>query len=169
MKITIDHALKIDNRHGEDVLTSLTYMSRNNEQKSCIELTRILEKSLRNNEKNEITSALIINEKYFIQTIERSRPKINQLVIKLINDHRHFAINLVNTQEIEQRRWEGFSMKYLTQNVKDEYCILKHFSATADFNPYLMEKDRIKDFIDSIFENTEARAHRKPELELELD
>lgn len=153
----MNHTLKIDNKHEKDVLISLTYISRNNEQNSCRELTHILEQALRGNEENNITSALIINKKYFIQTIEGSRPDINQLVIKLINDHRHFSIDVVDTQEIEQRRWEGFSMKYVTPSTEYENCTHKHFSASADFNPYLMEKGEIKDFMDSIFENAETR------------
>ena len=149
----MDHALKIDNTHEKDGLISVTYISKNNEQDSCRELNRILEHALANNEENNITSSLIINKKYCIQNIEGSKSKINQYVMKLINDHQHLAIKVVDTQEIEQRRWKGVSMKFLTE----------HVSATEDYNPYLIEKDRIRSFIDSIFEDTEARISREPE------
>ena len=155
----MDHVLKLDNTHEKDVLMSLTYISRHNEQNLCRELTRVLEQGLRSNEKNNITSALIINKKYVIQTIEGPKPKINQLVIKLINNHQYSSIEVVDTQEIEQRRWKGFAMKYVTPNTEDESCRHKHFLATADFNPYLMEKDKIIEFTNSIFEKTETRAH----------
>ena len=59
-------------------------------------------------------------------------------------------------EEVEVRRWDGYSIKHLTSSVEDEEYALKSFSAGSDFNPYLMKSTQIESFLKSIFADTES-------------
>ena len=133
----------IQSTDDEYVLMSLTYISRNNTHNSGIELARILEKVRRKLEENNMTSVLAINDNYFFQTIEGPRPLINKLLANLINDDRHQEFRIIDIQEIDHRKWEGFTIKYLTSAAKEKDLVFKHFSEGMDFNPYLRNQKQI--------------------------
>lgn len=153
---TADHALG-NNRDGEHILISLTFIGKNSEKNNGVELTRILEQWRRNNKKSDVTSALVINDNYLIQNIEGSRPIINEVLVKLITEYPYLSSHIVSVDEIEERKWNGFLIKYLTSSAQDEEQALKSFSAGADFNPYLMKKDQITSFIEAIFEEKKSQ------------
>lgn len=142
----------IQSKDDEYVLMSLTYISRNNTHNSGIELARILEKVRRKLEENNMTSVLAINDNYFFQTIEGSRPLINKILANLINDDRHQEFRIIDIQEIDHRKWEGFTIKYLTSAAKEKDLVFKHFSEGMDFNPYLRNQKQILSFINTLFE-----------------
>lgn len=152
---TITHTTKKYKRDGEHLLVSLTYIAKNSEKYNGVELTRILEKWRRNNEKSDITSALIINDDYLIQNIEGTRPVINDVLVELISEYSHLLPHIVEVKEIEARKWDGFLIKYLTASAEDENYALKSFSARSNFNPYLMKRTQITSFIKAIFEDKE--------------
>lgn len=153
---TITHTTKPHKRDGEHLLISLTYIAKNSEKYNGVELTRILEKWRRNNERSDISSALIINDDYLIQNIEGTRPVINDVLVELVCEYSHLLPNIVEVKEIEARQWNGFLIKYLTSSAEDEKYALKSFSARSDFNPYLMNKDQIISFIKAIFEEKDV-------------
>ncbi len=154
--ITSHNSENSNNIEGEHILFSLTYIGKyigkNSEKNNGVELTRILEQWRRNNEKNDITSALVINDHYLIQNIEGSRPAINEVLVTLIKEYSYFLPHVIDVEEIEVRKWDGFLIKYLTSSSEDEEYTLKSLSAGADFNPYLMKKNQIASFMDAIFE-----------------
>ncbi|WP_201617808.1 BLUF domain-containing protein [Psychrobacter urativorans] len=136
---------------GERIILRLTYISRYNTSNANIEVARILEQAQRNNERKGITGVLVINENYFLQSIEGARPIINELLRELVKDDRHFSLQVIECREVEQRRWNKWSMKYLTLGDQDIEYVLK-FSAGTDFNPYLMSTSQIMMFIDTLSE-----------------
>ncbi|MFZ3143825.1 BLUF domain-containing protein [Psychrobacter glacincola] len=140
------------NRNGEHILVSLTYIGKNTKKDNGVGLTRTLEKWRRDNEKSDITSALVINDSYLIQNIEGSRPVINEVLAKLINEYSHMTPHIIDIEEVDTRKWDDFLIKYLTSSAQDEEYTLKNFSAGADFNPYLMKKTQIISFMNAIFE-----------------
>lgn len=131
------------NRNGEHILVSLTYIGKNTKKDNGVGLTRTLEKWRRDNEKSDITSALVLNDNYLIQNIEGSRPVINEVLAKLINEYSHMTPHIIDIEEVDTRKWDDFLIKYLTSSAQDEEYTLKNFSAGADFNPYLMKKTQI--------------------------
>ncbi|WP_201528341.1 BLUF domain-containing protein [Psychrobacter frigidicola] len=143
-------------QHGEHIILRLTYISRYNTRNANVEVTRILEQAQRNNVRNGITGVLVINENYFLQSIEGARPIINELLRELVKDDRHFSLQVIECREVEQRRWNKWSMKYLTLGDQDKKFVLK-FSAGTDFNPYLMSTSQIMMFIDTLSELQEQR------------
>lgn len=143
-----------NSHHGERIILRLTYISRYNTDNANIEVARILEQAQRNNERNGITGVLVINENYFLQSIEGARPVINGLLRELIKDDRHLSLQIVECREIEQRRWNKWSMKYLTPNDGDSKDMLK-FSSSNKFNPYLMSTSQIMMFIETLSKRQE--------------
>lgn len=153
MYITTSQPLEDRKRHGGHIILSLTYIGRNSDSNNGIELARLLEEWRRNNEKSGVTSALVVNDNYFIQNIEGPRFIINEILVKLINEYSYLVPQLSEIEEVEERRWDGFLIKYLTSSEEDEAYILKSFSAGADFNPYLMKSTQITSFLRTIFED----------------
>lgn len=144
------------NRDGEHILVSLTYIGKNTKKDNGVGLTRTLEKWRRDNEKSDITSALVLNDSYLIQNIEGSRPVINEVLAKLINEYSHMTPHIIDIEEVGTRKWDDFLIKYLTSSAQDEEYTLKNFSAGADFNPYLMKKTQIISFMKAVFEEKES-------------
>ena len=156
MHITTSQTSENRKRHGEHVLISLTYIGKNIEMKTGIELTRALEQWRRYFEESGLVSALVINDGYFVQNIQGSRPAVNTALAKIIDEHFKILPNIVKLEEIETLRWDGFVTKHLTSSVEDEEYALKSFSAGSDFNPYLMKSSQIESFLKAIFEDAEA-------------
>lgn len=151
MQAASHHTSEKHKRNGEHILISLTYIAKKTEENSGVELARALEHWRRYFEKNNITSALVVNDNYFIQNIQGSRPAINQALAKMIGEYLEISPNVIEVEEIEVRRWDGFLIKHLTSSVEDEEYALQHFSAGADFNPYLMKSSQIRHFLNAIF------------------
>ena len=138
-------------RHGEHVILRLTYISRYNSDNPTGEVTRILTQAQQNNERNGITGALVFNHNYFLQSIEGARPVINELLRKLVEDDRHYALQVIECREVEQRHWSKWSMKYLIPSDENKGLALK-FSTGNQFNPYLMNTNQIMMLIDTLSE-----------------
>ena len=136
-------------RNGEHIILRLTYISRYNTDNENGEVTRILTQAQENNARNGITGALVFNHNYFLQSIEGARPVINALLRKLVKDNRHYALQIVECCEVDERRWNQWSMNYLTPTDKNMHQALKYSTGT-EFNPYLMSTNQIMMFIDSL-------------------
>ncbi len=150
--------------HGEHIILRLTYISRYNNDNENGEVTRILSQAQENNERNGITGALVFNHNYFLQSIEGARPVINDLLRKLVEDDRHSALQIVECCEVESRRWNKWSMNYLTPTDKNRHHALKYSTGT-EFNPYLMSTNQIMMFIDSLSTMQELERQRQQQLQ----
>ena len=146
--------------HGQHIIMRLTYISRYNNHNPNGEVSRILAQAQQNNTYNGITGALIFNHNYFLQSIEGARPIINDLLRKLVKDDRHFSLQVIECAEIEQRRWDKWSMKYLIPSEDNKEHSLK-FSAGTEFNPYLMSTTQIMMMIDALSKQEEKQATQK--------
>ena len=156
MQKTIDCILEeVNNRDGKHILMRLTYIGINISENNGMLLTRTLEYWRKTNEKLGVTSALVLNDDYLIQSIEGSRPVINKVLSMLITEHSNLSINVVHIEEIEVRSWDSFLIKYLSSKNQDEQYTLKRFSAGTNFNPYLMTKSQLTNFIKEVFEKRE--------------
>lgn len=156
MHTTTSHTPESKKRSGEHILIKMTYIAKNVDLDSGIELTRALEYWRRYFEENDIVSALVISEGYFVQSFQGTRPAINTALAKILDEHSAIFPNIVNIEEIESRQWNGFLVKHLTSSAEDEEYALKSFSAGSDYNPYLMTSTQIESFLTAIFEDTES-------------
>jgi len=144
----LEERKNLDVNHGENIILRLTYISRYNTKNANIELARILEQARRNNERKGITGVLVMNESYFLQVIEGARPVINKLLRKLVNDERHFDLEVIDCIAVEERHWNKWSMKYLT--ISDQSKEYFKYSASNEFKPYLMSASQITMFIEKL-------------------
>ena len=159
MNITTSQSSEDRKRHGEHILIHMTYIAKNVDLDSGIELTRALEYWRRYFEENDIVSALVISEGYFVQSFQGTRPAINTALAKIFDEHSTIFPNIVNIEEIESRQWNGFLIKHLTSSAEDEEYTLKSFSAGSDYNPYLMTSAQIENFLKVIFDEKKPRIH----------
>ena len=153
MHITTSDISENRKRHGEHILISLTYIAKNIELKSGVDLTRALEHWRRYFDESGLVSALVINEGYFVQNIQGSRPAVNAALAKIFDEHSKIIPNIVKLEEIDACTWDGYLIKHLTSSVEDEEYALKSFSAGSNFNPYLMKSTQIENFLKVIFED----------------
>lgn len=151
MHTTTSHASENRKRNGEHILINMTYIARNVDLDSGIELTRALEYWRRYFEENGIVSALVISEGYFVQSFQGTRPAISTALHKILDEHPTIFPNIINIEEIESRQWDGFLIKHLTSSNEDELYALRNFSTGADYNPYLMRSSQIENFLHEIF------------------
>lgn len=156
MTIATSHTPESKKINGEHILINMIYIAKNVDLDSGIELTRALEYWRRYFEENNIASALVISEGYFVQIFQGTRPAINIALEKILDEHSTIFPNIVNIEEIESRQWNGFLVKHLTSSAEDEDYALKSFSAGSDYNPYLMTSAQIKSFLTAIFKDAES-------------
>jgi len=156
MHTTTSHTPESKKRSGEHILIKMTYIAKNVDLDSGIELTRALEYWRRYFEENDIVSALVISEGYFVQSFQGTRPAINTALEKILDEHSAIFPNIVKIEEIESRQWNGFLVKHLTSSAEDEEYALKSFSAGSDYNPYLMTSTQIESFLTAVFEDADS-------------
>jgi hypothetical protein len=99
------------------------------------ELLAILKKSKANNAKSGITGALCFSEGIFIQALEGGRTAVNKLYNHIAADARHSDVVLLNYDEIEERRFAGWSMGQVNMQRLNPALLLK-YSECARLDPY---------------------------------
>jgi hypothetical protein len=119
------------------MLVRLMYASRAVPAVDQEELLAILKKSKANNHKSGITGALCLcsDERIFIQVLEGSRTAVNALYRKLLADTRHTDLVLLAYEEIDERRFSGWSMGQVNMQRMNPALLLK-YSESARLDPY---------------------------------
>lgn len=129
-------------------LVSMTYISRANPDMSEEVLNDILRQAQENNAANAVTGMLIFDNNYFLQTIEGSRAQLNYLLGNLVNDPRHYDLQLLETRELKGkgREWSKWSMN-LASPTTDNTALYFKYSTTVNFNPYLLSAESIRELM----------------------
>lgn len=99
------------------------------------DIAQIIESAKKNNLSRDITGLLCFNRKYFLQCLEGSRAKVNEIYHKILNDKRHHNIVLLEYQEISQRNFASWSMGYVGDTKINEETN-KMYSVSSEFDPY---------------------------------
>ena len=117
------------------MLVRLMYASRAVPGVDQEELLAILKKSKVNNHKSGVTGALCFSEGIFIQVIEGGRDAVNKLYNLIATDPRHGDVVLLNYDEIEERRFSGWSMGQVNMQRMNPALLLK-YSECARLDPF---------------------------------
>jgi hypothetical protein len=117
------------------MLVRLMYASRAVPAVDQEELLSILKKSKSNNAKVGVTGALCFSEGIFIQVLEGGRSAVNVLYNRIAADARHKDVELLAYQEIEERRFAGWSMGQVNMTRLNPALLLK-YSECARLDPY---------------------------------
>ena len=100
------------------MLTRLIYHSENHlgldKGKMIADLNAIMDSANRNNEKNNITGALIFDPLWFVQILEGERIAVSQTLCRIMTDGRHDAVTVMDARPIAERQfgnwWMGLAM-----------------------------------------------------------
>ena len=117
------------------MLVRLMYASRAVPAVDQEELIAILKKSKANNAKSGVTGALCFSEGIFIQVLEGGRSAVNRLYNRIVGDGRHTDVVLLSYEEIEERRFAGWSMGQVNMSRLNPALLLK-YSECAKLDPY---------------------------------
>lgn len=109
------------------MLKTICYISNRRRKLSLIELEELYEQTTTNNNNLEITGALLLIKKQFIQVIEGESNAINTLFEKITNDERHQHIIVLNNSEIEKRFFKEFNSNYSIIDNLEKLTVFKNY------------------------------------------
>ena len=92
----------------------------------------ILATARAHNSANGITGALCQGQGLFLQVLEGERGAVNRLYGRIMQDRRHQDVELLQLEEITERRFGQWSMAHVDLSSLDPMVQLKH----PEFDPY---------------------------------
>ena len=123
--------------------TRLIYASTRSDR-SAAALDTIFEVSRANNLRDDITGALIVSDKHYVQLLEGDRYLVSQCMVRIVQDIRHTDIEFVATSLVPYRMFARWSLHRIeTSTVKGR--TLKPFLIDGIFQPKLMPQVAIED------------------------
>jgi hypothetical protein len=117
------------------MLVRLLYVSRAVDKDNGPAIDSILEASRGHNLNNGITGVLCYGGGIFLQAIEGGRTAVNGLYNHIVSDPRHKDVVLLHYQEIEERRFGGWTMGQVNLSALNKSIVLK-YSERPEFDPY---------------------------------
>jgi hypothetical protein len=143
------------------MMTRLTYYSR-----ICVDsaaladrIKDILIESVANNRRDDITGALIHDEKWFAQILEGDEATVSKTFERILRDPRHFDVRLVKMQPASTRRFAGSWMSVIARD-EGSAALFRHYTEGETFDPSLMPADRLGDLIEALAAATPARPQK---------
>jgi hypothetical protein len=120
------------------MLTRLIYHSENHiggtSGKMVASLNTIMEAAIRNNQRANITGALIFDSLWFVQILEGEREAVSETLRRIMRDERHDNVTVMDATLIEQRHFGNWWMGLGT--TRDESLYARH--GITRFNPRQM-------------------------------
>ena len=92
------------------MLVRLLYASRSIGKIECAEIHDIMQQAHAHNPQNGVTGILCYSDKVFMQVLEGGREAINALYAKIMRDKRHSDVVLLHYEEVDERRYAGWTM-----------------------------------------------------------
>ena len=117
------------------MLVRLTYTSRATEALTAPAMDAILASSRKNNPGNGITGVLCTNNYIFLQMLEGGRKEVNETYNRIAADKRHQDVQILNFEEITQRKFGVWTMGKVSFDRVNMAILLKH-SAKPVLDPY---------------------------------
>ncbi len=124
-------------------LTRLVYASKH-KGLSAETVNQILQKSRANNVRDQITGALIMDERLFMQLIEGNRLEISRCIMRIMQDRNHYDLRIISCRDVGQRLFQEWNMHLIeVSRIKAE--IMANYSVNGSFNPGAMSEFAIED------------------------
>ncbi|AVS63059.1 blue light sensor protein [Paracidovorax avenae] len=118
------------------MLVRLLYASRAVDTSSAA-IEDILAQSRQHNPGSGITGVLCYGGGVFLQAIEGGRSAVNELYGHILRDPRHKDVELLHFEEIEERRFGGWTMGQVNLGRINHATLLK-YSEKPELDPYLV-------------------------------
>src|ERR1700712_1234269 len=119
------------------MLVRLMYASRAGANLDNAEVTAILRKSRLTNAKEGLTGALCLcnGGRLFVQVLEGGRKAVSRRYNRIVADQRHADVTLLQYEEIDERRFAGWSMGQVNMARLNPGLILK-YSELGTLDPW---------------------------------
>lgn len=117
------------------MLVRLLYASRAANEFDAEALSQIVKQSKRNNQEQGVTGLLCHSGNLFMQVLEGGRGAVNRIYNRIVSDPRHREVELLSYEEIDERRFAGWSMGQVEIARLNPALLLK-YSETAALDPY---------------------------------
>ena len=103
----------------------------------CDPIQAIMQTAHANNPRLGITGILCHSDRMFMQVLEGGRDKVNTLYAKILQDPRHTGVMLLHYEEIDERKYAGWTMGHVNL-AKVNPSILLRFSDLPGLDPHAM-------------------------------
>jgi len=117
------------------MMVRLMYASRATEAARPETMVAILKKSTLNNALTGVTGVLCFSDNIFVQVLEGGRLQVSKLYNRIAQDPRHTDVVLLSYEEIDERRFAGWSMGQVNMGRLNPALLLK-YSEAATLDPY---------------------------------
>jgi hypothetical protein len=135
------------------IIIRLTYYSRNRIDRSggpMHDLIRdIVSESAANNRRDDITGALIHDDKWFAQALEGPEAMVSATFERILRDPRHSDVRLIKMQPLAARRFAPWWMACVPRG-DDNADLFRQHCESECFDPPLMRPDRLGDLIEAL-------------------
>ena len=135
------------------IIVRLTYFSRSRLDRcngpAHERICDILQQSVANNRRDDVTGALIHDDRWFAQELEGPETKVSATFERILRDARHSDVRLIKMQPVEARRFAACAMACVPRS--DENAdLFRHHCESDCFDPQLMRADRLGDLIEAV-------------------
>ena len=135
------------------ILIRLTYFSRSrldqNLESHDARVHEIARAAAINNCRDDITAALICDDRWFAQVIEGRESIVSLTFERILRDQRHCDVSLVTMQPIAERRYADYAMVTIPRG-EDNDDLFRHYCEDQHFDPRQMRADRLCDLIEAV-------------------
>lgn len=139
------------------IIVRLTYYSRNLLDRLGGPIQErahdILIESVANNRRDDITGALIHDDKWFAQALEGPEAAVTATFERILRDPRHGEVKLIKMQPVPARRFGAWWMACVAR-CDDNAELFRHHCEGERFDPRLMRADRLGDLIEAVVART---------------
>jgi hypothetical protein len=139
------------------IIVRLTYYSRNHVDQLAgpirDRIHDILLESVTNNRRDDVTGALIHDDKWFAQVLEGSETMVSATFERILRDPRHSDVRLVKMQPVSVRRFEAWWMACVARS-EDNADLFRYHCEGDRFDPQLIRPDRLGDLIEAVVART---------------
>jgi hypothetical protein len=139
------------------IIVRLTYFSRNHADRlgGPIQdrIHDILIESVANNRRDDVTGALIHDDKWFAQALEGPETIVSATFERILRDPRHSDVRLIKMQPVPARRFAAWWMACVARG-DDNADLFRHHCESECFDPQLMRADRLGDLIEAVVART---------------
>jgi Sensors of blue-light using FAD len=139
------------------IIVRLTYYSRNRIDRTAgpmhDRIHDILIESVANNRRDDVTGALIHDDKWFAQALEGPETLVSATFERILRDPRHSDVRLIKMQPVETRRFAAWWMACVPRSLENADLFRRHCESER-FDPQLMRADRLGDLIEAVVAHT---------------
>jgi hypothetical protein len=131
------------------MLVRMLYASRAATSLSPAAIDSILAQSRRNNPDRGLTGILCYNEDLFLQVLEGGREEVCETFNAIVRDDRHARVRILSFEEINERRFGGWTMGQVNLAKVNPSLLLK-YAEKPGLDPFAMPATASMSLLDEL-------------------